>query len=165
MSNKLTPIYPAILLLALTACDEEAAMLAEAEEEALLAEELAAEPVDEYLATEEVEDDEYTEAEASIDPDEPLEVTEELSEYAVCATLYEHIHFGGDYRQVQDGAFVSWIGGPWNDQVSSIYVRSGCVLNAYEHINYGGAHASYSGSVPWVGNWWNDKISSYTCTC
>lgn len=82
-----------------------------------------------------------------------------------CATLYEHINFGGDRREVDSGASVSWIGGPWNDQVSSIEVRPGCVLNAYEHINFGGAHGTFQGSVPWVGDGWNDRISSYTCTC
>jgi len=82
-----------------------------------------------------------------------------------CATLYEHINFGGDRREVDAGESVSWIGGPWNDQVSSLEVRPGCVFNAYEHINFGGAHTTFLGSVPWVGNWWNDRISSYTCTC
>ena len=37
--------------------------------------------------------------------------------------------------------------------------------NAYEHVNYGGAHKSFVGSVPRVGAGWNDRISSYTCTC
>lgn len=84
---------------------------------------------------------------------------------ASCAVLYEHINFGGDRRGAEDGDRVSWIGGPWNDHVSSIQVRSGCVLNAYEHKDYGGAHQSFSGEVPRVGDWWNDRISSYTCSC
>jgi len=82
-----------------------------------------------------------------------------------CATLFEHINFGGDRREVNNGASVRWIGGPWNDQVSSMKVRNGCVLNAYEHVNFGGAHATFLGHVPWVGNGWNDKMSSFTCRC
>lgn len=81
-----------------------------------------------------------------------------------CATLYEDINFGGDRREV-DADNLSWIGRPWNDQVSSMEVRHGCVLNVYEHANFGGAHETLLGSVPWVGDWWNDRISSYTCTC
>lgn len=82
-----------------------------------------------------------------------------------CATIYEHIDFGGDSRDVGNNVSISWIGGLWNDQVSSIFVQPGCVLNAYEHINFGGAHETFIGNVPAVGNWWNDRISSYTCTC
>jgi hypothetical protein len=44
-------------------------------------------------------------------------------------------------------------------------VRSGCVLNAYEHVGYKGKHETFAGSVPWVGPEWSDRISSYTCTC
>lgn len=82
-----------------------------------------------------------------------------------CATLFEHVDYGGDRRDVQAGESVDWIGGPWNDHVSSMTVRSGCVFNAYEHKDHDGQRDSFSGDVPWVGNWWNDRISSYTCTC
>lgn len=82
-----------------------------------------------------------------------------------CATLFEHSNYGGDRREVNRGAHVPWIGGPWNDQVSSMRVRPGCVLNAYQHADFGGAHETFAGQVPWVGDAWNDIISSYTCTC
>lgn len=100
--------------------------------------------------------------------DERFALAEEAATPAplgACATLYEHIYFGGDSRSVEDGAYVPWIGNLWNDQVSSVQVASGCVLNAYEHINFGGAQVGYLGSVPWVGDGWNDRISSYTCNC
>jgi Peptidase inhibitor family I36 len=104
-----------------------------------------------------------------VDDDRALDVTEleaeQLGGLGPCATMYEHSNFGGDRRDVSDGAFVSWIGGPWNDHVSSVWVRGGCAFNAYEHINFGGAQKSFQGVVPWVGNGWNDKISSYTCYC
>lgn len=88
-----------------------------------------------------------------------------LAAAGTCATMYLHIHFGGDRREVDDGAFVTWIGDLWNDEVSSVNVRPGCVLNVWEHIHFGGAHTAYQGSIPWVGDWWNDRISSYTCSC
>ncbi|MBA3544901.1 MAG: peptidase inhibitor family I36 protein [Nannocystis sp.] len=81
-----------------------------------------------------------------------------------CATLYEHKDFKGSRLEVNKGA-VKWIGGPWNDQVSSLKVRAGCVLNAYEHVNFGGAHKAFQANVPWVGAGWNDKISSFVCSC
>jgi hypothetical protein len=81
-----------------------------------------------------------------------------------CATLYEHIDYKGDKRHIGTGT-VKWIGGIWNDQVSSIRVAPGCALNAYEHVNLRGDQKSFSGSIPWVGEGWNDKISSLVCTC
>lgn len=84
--------------------------------------------------------------------------------FFVCAVLYEHKGFGGSQLIVGKGK-VSWIGGPWNDHVSSLKVRSGCVLNAYEHKGFGGAHKAFKGHVPWVGDWWNDRISSFVCSC
>jgi hypothetical protein len=101
--------------------------------------------------------------------DRALDVTEPvappIAAAGLCARLYEHIDFGGDYRDVADGAWVKWIGGPWSDQVSSLVVSGGCTLNAYEHIDFGGDQKSFQGIVPWVGNGWNDKISSYLCNC
>jgi beta/gamma crystallin len=82
-----------------------------------------------------------------------------------CATLYEHVNYRGDRRNVSSGENTSWIGGPWNDQISSIQVAPGCVLNAYEHVNYGGGQKSFSGNVPRVGSGWNDEMSSFTCSC
>jgi hypothetical protein len=106
---------------------------------------------------------------AELDPedavDDEIVADEHVEALGSCATLFENINFGGDRREVDDGAFVPWIGGPWNDQVSSIRVRSGCDLNAYENIDFGGAHKTFAGVVPWVGDTWNDIISSYTCRC
>lgn len=82
-----------------------------------------------------------------------------------CATMYEHWHFEGEAKRVEAGAYVSFIGNLWNDVVSSVQVRSGCVLNVFEHADFAGAQNSFQGSVPFVGEWWNDKISAYTCDC
>jgi hypothetical protein len=108
------------------------------------------------------------EDELDLDEDGVLDITEpedQLEGSGTCATMYEHSNFGGDHRNVGSGAYVSWIGGPWNDQVSSLRVRGGCAFNAYEHANFGGAQRTFQGVVPWVGDWWNDRISSYTCYC
>ena len=81
-----------------------------------------------------------------------------------CATMFEHIDYGGDHKDVNRGE-VPWIGDIWNDEVSSIKVRSGCVLNAYEDKDFRGDQKSFSGNVRRVGDGWNDRISSYTCSC
>ncbi|WP_219906909.1 peptidase inhibitor family I36 protein [Enhygromyxa salina] len=87
-----------------------------------------------------------------------------LEHPGICATVYEHYHYGGDHRDISGGD-TSYIGGPWNDKVSSVKVRSGCALNVYEHANYEGKHKTLAGRVRWIGSGWNDRISSYTCSC
>lgn len=129
-------LYSAVLLLAPAACDEDA----------LLAEDFA-----EQLSEDATADD-------LLDP----------SNHAGpgnCAVMYEHKNYGGEARTVARGAYVSSIGTLWNDEVSSMKVSPGCVLNAYEHNDFGGSHKAFQGNIPWVGSGWNDRISSYTCSC
>lgn len=82
-----------------------------------------------------------------------------------CAYLYQHRDYRGDRKRVRRGARTRFIGDLWNDEVSSVKVRSGCVLNVYEHRDYRGDHKTFRGRIPFVGDWWNDRISSYTCSC
>lgn len=82
-----------------------------------------------------------------------------------CATMFDLANFGGQSMDVADNANVLWIGGPWNERVSSINVKAGCILNAYAEIDFGGAHDTFGGTVPWVGDTWSNQISSFTCTC
>jgi hypothetical protein len=118
--------------------------------------------------------DEFEEFDALDFSDEIVDATEEsesLPEDAAearakpCAYLYQHRDYRGDRKRVERGARTRYIGDLWNDEVSSIKVRSGCVLNVYEHKGFRGAQKSFRGLVPYVGNWWNDRISSYTCSC
>jgi hypothetical protein len=139
MSKRLRTVhilYSGVLLLAPVACDEEA----------LLAEDFAEQLSEDALA------------------DDLLDPSNHAAGSNDCAVMYEHIHFGGDLRQVGLGTN-PWIGGPWNDHVSSMKVSPGCVLNAYEDKGLVGSHKAFHGEVPWVGDDWNDQISSYTCTC
>lgn len=81
-----------------------------------------------------------------------------------CATMYEHVNYvGGQYHVNND---VSWIGGGWNDKVSSVRVNSGKILTIYQHINYGGRSWQIRGpaNVPnFVPLGWNDQLSSMKC--
>jgi hypothetical protein len=81
-----------------------------------------------------------------------------------CATIYEHRDFKGERRGVSTGRD-AFVGNLWNDVISSVRVKPGCVLNVWKHANYRGPQASFSGDVPYVGSSWNDEISSYTCSC
>ncbi|UQA54767.1 peptidase inhibitor family I36 protein [Polyangium aurulentum] len=82
-----------------------------------------------------------------------------------CAHMYQHANYGGEVRVVEIGANISNIGSLWNDQISSVIVHSGCVLNVWQHADFGGAHETWQGNIPYVGDWWNDQITAYTCTC
>lgn len=75
--------------------------------------------------------------------------------------VFEHINFGGaSWRTNLNYLFV---GGWWNDRISSIVVVRGR-WRFYQHINYGGAYWDLrQGYYPWVeaANIPNDIISSF----
>ena len=64
---------------------------------------------------------------------------------------------------------MSGIGNGWtinaNDQISSLIVRDGCILRAWEHSNQNGDYTDFEGYSPYVTNEWNDRISSIHCFC
>jgi hypothetical protein len=82
-----------------------------------------------------------------------------------CARVYWDGSFQGIHLDIPDGAFVSWIGDQWSDDVSSAIVNPGCALNVWEHGSFGGKHKTVAGVVPWIGGDWNDIISAWTCDC
>ena len=94
-----------------------------------------------------------------------LYLAPEASAQTVCATIYEHIDFGGSSRNISPGESSANIGTLWNDKASSLRVTPGCGFNGWQHADYRGTHKSFVGTVPWIGDGWNDILSSYTCTC
>jgi hypothetical protein len=75
--------------------------------------------------------------------------------------IYEHIDFGG--AKERTNLAWSWVGGYWNDKISSIVVVNG-VWEFYEHINYGGKKWTLGeGYYRWVvaAGIPNDVISSF----
>ena len=92
-----------------------------------------------------------------------------------CARVYFHHNCHGPSRSVGNGAAVGNIGSFWNDQVSSIVVKNGCRLRAFEHFYFWGKEQIFGGKVSFLGHhiWngrygrrtWNDNISSWTCIC
>jgi len=60
---------------------------------------------------------------------------------------------------------VSFRGGQfWNDRVSSVFVRRGCTLIAYEDTRMGGGSIEIRRRARELGDW-NDQISSAECVC
>lgn len=90
----------------------------------------------------------------------------------MCARLYEDSHrdpnlsCGGNFLEVYNGEARGVVPDGWNDEVSSIVVRAGCTLLAYEDGAFKGSDRSYQGVNHRLRNHdWNDVMSSYSCSC
>lgn len=79
-------------------------------------------------------------------------------------TFYADANYQG-MRGVQPAGDNRWVGDGWNDRISSVRCDPGCTLEAYEHIDFGGARERFRGSVAFVGPVWNDRASSLRVTC
>jgi len=79
-------------------------------------------------------------------------------------TFFADANFQG-MRGVQPAGESRWVGDGWNDRISSVQCDPGCALEAFEHIDFGGARERFRGSVPFVGPAWNDRASSLRVTC
>ncbi|MFD2058624.1 peptidase inhibitor family I36 protein [Mesorhizobium calcicola] len=81
--------------------------------------------------------------------------------------LFEHANFRGRTLEMEADDAVSFRGGQfWNDRVSSVFVRRGCTLIAYEDARMGGDSIEIRRRVRnFADGDWNDRISSAECTC
>jgi hypothetical protein len=82
----------------------------------------------------------------------------------LCATVWQHRDFAGDWMQIQDGANLTNLD-DWNDRISSVSVEGGCKLAVFQHPWHGGNSEEFRREIPYVGDWWNDSISSLLCMC
>ena len=99
-----------------------------------------------------------------------------------CARLYYHkdynnrdmiwvnIEDGEEYMNMDDEVG-RWAGG-WEDEVSSVRVKQGCILAVWWDKDQEGAHMDITSDIPDLhdeerddGKDWNDKISSVRCYC
>ena len=80
-------------------------------------------------------------------------------------TYYADANFSGQSGEAGEGAEVPWVGGPWNDRISSIACAPQCALIAYEHIDFGGQSIRFAGNTRFVGPQWNDRISALRVSC
>jgi hypothetical protein len=80
--------------------------------------------------------------------------------------MFEHVNFRGRSIEMGPDDAVSFRGGQfWNDRVSSVFVRRGCTLVAYEHTGMRGDSIEIRRRARELGDDWNDRISSAECTC
>lgn len=84
---------------------------------------------------------------------------------ARACTLYGDANYQGPREIARDGEDNPFVGERWNDQVSSIQCRPGCVLEAFQDADFRGLRQDYRGETRFVGPFWNDKLSSYRVRC
>jgi len=74
-----------------------------------------------------------------------------------------------DYRgttlRVRDGQPLEWVGRAWDNRISSIACAPGCRFFGWQHMNYGGPRAVFSGSVGRVGHVFDERISAARVVC
>ena len=78
---------------------------------------------------------------------------------------YQHRDFAGPTITQNSGGGWRYVGGSWNDNISSVRMRSGCRIVAYQHRDYQGDSTVFRGDHRYVGDLWNDQISSWKCSC
>jgi len=84
---------------------------------------------------------------------------------AACV-LFEDANFRGRSLEMGPDDAVDFGGGFWNDRVSSVLVRRGCTLVAYEHSGMRGRSTELNRRVRnFGGSGWSDRISSAECYC
>ena len=74
--------------------------------------------------------------------------------------FYEHVNYqGASFCATSDS---NWVGGTWNDRISSVKVAAGYKVTLYWDINYGGKTLVLSGDTAnLVSLGFNDQASSY----
>ena len=77
--------------------------------------------------------------------------------------FYEHVNYGG--ASFCASADSNWVGGAWNDRVSSVKVAAGYKLTLYWDINYAGKTLVLTGDTAnLVSLGFNDQASSFKIT-
>ncbi|MET2826285.1 peptidase inhibitor family I36 protein [Mesorhizobium shangrilense] len=81
--------------------------------------------------------------------------------------MFEHANFRGRALEMSSDDAVNFRNGQfWNDRVSSVMVRRGCTLVAYEDSDMGGRSITITRRVRNLDDGgWNDRISSAECYC
>jgi hypothetical protein len=81
--------------------------------------------------------------------------------------MFEHGNFRGRSLEMSADDSVNFRSGQfWNDRVSSVFVRRGCTLVAYEDGRRRGRSIEINRRIRDLqGGGWNDRISSAECYC
>ena len=79
--------------------------------------------------------------------------------------FYEHRDYGGYHFDINSNHDYSWMGGAWNDQISSFACSARCTATIFEDRDFGGASVTWGGYIEYVGSFWNDRTSSIKIAC
>lgn len=79
--------------------------------------------------------------------------------------VFEHSNYDGAAVAIAQGEPVAWVGNGWNDRISSVLCAPLCLLEAWEHRDFGGKRERFAGATAYVGDRWNDRISSMKVRC
>jgi hypothetical protein len=79
--------------------------------------------------------------------------------------FYEHRDYGGHHFDINSNHDYSWMGGAWNDKISSFACSAGCTATLFEDRDFGGANVTWGGFIEYVGSFWNDRTSSIKIAC
>merc|ERR1711962_155391 len=77
----------------------------------------------------------------------------------------------GEYMEAYNQEEMPDLPSHWNNKISSLVVREGCTLDAYEHSNYHGGNKYFTELHPNLNDEmihfqdWNDEITSFLCDC
>ena len=74
------------------------------------------------------------------------------------ACFFEHSNYGGASFCADTDS--SWVGGTWNDRISSVKVKSGYQVQLFGDVNYGGAVKTLTGDTSSLPDF-NDQASSF----
>lgn len=78
---------------------------------------------------------------------------------------YEHSEFRGANMAIKQGVITYYVGGAWNDKISSIACHPSCSVMVYEHRDFQGASDLFGDWTHYVGGKWNDRASSLVAVC
>jgi len=77
-----------------------------------------------------------------------------------CATMYEHINYGGASKEIC-GNIINFVSIGWNDKASSIRIPAGVKVDLFWDINYRGKKITLTkDTANFVTIGWNDQASS-----
>ena len=85
-----------------------------------------------------------------------------MSADTALACVYSDVSYGGKAQCYTSGGYFD---APWNDEISSLKVKPGCVVRVDTDGGMRGRLRDITSDTPWVGNDWNDVISAFSITC
>lgn len=78
---------------------------------------------------------------------------------------FEHRDYKGHTMSVTAGRGWKYVGGSWNDKISSFKIASGCHVKIWQNRDFKGDHQVLRGNIRYIGDLWNDQVSSWMCYC